>query len=98
MARTKKTEDEEEKTAKKGVKYSDVKPEAGLKINRNEYLAFLDIYHEIRPYLEREPTVTKEYLLKKYPKRKKMIEDVWICVFDLKLKYPHEMIGRILTE
>lgn len=66
-------------------------------VNQKEYLAFLEIYHHLRPYLGKEITVKKADLLKKYPKRKEMIEEIWVCVFDLKLIWPHEMIGRVLN-
>jgi hypothetical protein len=64
-------------------------------MSRNEYMVFLDIYHEIRPYLDREIKVAKPDLIKKYPKHKKLVEDVWTCSVDLKLKWPHEMVDRI---
>lgn len=59
---------------------------------------FLEIYHHIRPYLNREITVTKAELLKKFPDRKKMVNDVWTCVTELKLVWPYEIIGRVIND
>jgi hypothetical protein len=98
MARTKKLTEEGEVKVKKGVTYADVKPSPGMNINRTEFLKFLEIYHLLRPYIERPAPITKEALLKKFPDRKKMVEDVWMCVYELKLVYPGEMIGRILND
>lgn len=96
MARTKKSDEEK---PVKGVKYEDIKPTKGLVYDRNKYLQFLEIYHYLRPYLERElPNLTKKDLVAKFPKDKKMVEDVWDCVYELKLKWPNEMIDRILEQ
>jgi len=86
----------EEKPGKK-VSYKDIKPTAGLPVSREDYCAFLDIYHYLRPYLDREITVTKEELKKRFPDRKQMVDDVWTCVFDMKLKWPDEMVGTVFN-
>jgi len=82
---------------KKGVSYKDIKPTAGLPVSQEEYNRFLEVYHSIRPYLERELQVTKEQLLKEFPDRKQMVEDVWTCVVDMKMKWPHEMVGTVFN-
>jgi hypothetical protein len=78
------------------VKYEDIKPSAGLKVNREKYLLFLDIYHYLRPYLERElPQLTKKELIAIFPKDKTIAANVWDCVYELKLKWPDEMVGIV---
>lgn len=81
------------------VKYEDIKPSAGIKVNRDKYLLFLDIYHYLRPYLDRElPVMTKKELIEKFPKDKNIARNVWECVYELKLKWPDEMVGRIFED
>lgn len=96
MARTKKDTGEEKPV--KGVKYSENKPEKGMLVNREKYLLFLDIYHQLRPYLEKPPLVVKDDLLKKYSDNKELVEDVWMCVNELKLVWPQDMMGRIFSQ
>lgn len=96
MARPKKSDEEK---PVKGVKYEDIKPTKGLVYDRKKYLYFLEVYHYLRPYLERElPKINKKDLVAKFSKDKKMVEDVWDCVYELKLKWPNEMIGRIVEQ
>lgn len=96
MARSKKNVDEDG-NPKKGVTYEDVKSDYVLPVSRKDYMEFLEIYHFIRPYLDRELQTTKEELLKKFPKKKAMVEDIWICVHDLKLKWTSEMVNRVFN-
>jgi len=86
---------EENNQPKKRVTYEDVKSTYLLPIDRKEYIKFTDIYHYIRPYLDRELKTNKSELLKKFPESNKMVEDVWYCVNDLKLKWPNEMVAIV---
>lgn len=97
MARPKKQNTTEDKPAK-GVKYSEVKPEKGMLVNQKKYLLFLDIYHYLRPYLNREIQITKSEIHKRFPTDKQLVEDVWSCVIDLKLVWPQEMMGRLFSQ
>lgn len=67
-------------------------------VSRENYLRLLPIYHEIRPYLAKPKDVTKEYLLKKYPKEKKLVNEIWECIFELKLVWPQEIADRIFID
>lgn len=84
----------------KGVKYEDIKPKKDMLLyDTTKYLYFLKVYHYLRPYLDRElPSITKKELIAKFPKDKKMTENVWDCVYELKLKWPDEMVGRVFIE
>lgn len=99
MPRTKKLiEDGENKKGRKVI-YEDVKPTSVGYYNRDKYLAFLEVYHVLRPYLQdRKPNVSKEELLARFPKKKKLVDEVWECVHDLKLIWPNEIANRILEE
>lgn len=96
MARPKKINVEDKPI--KGVKYSEVKPIKGILVNQKKYLLFLDIYHYLRPYLNKEITITKAELVKRFPKDKQLVNDVWTCVMDLKLVWPDEMVGRLFSQ
>lgn len=96
MARPKKEIGEEK--PKKGVTYSEVKADKGILVDKDRYLLFLDIYHHLRPYLERENKTTKEELIKLFPQDKQLTEDVWTCVFELGLIWPQDMTGRLFSQ
>jgi hypothetical protein len=69
-------------------------------MDRDNYILFLDIYHYLRPYLSEESPrrikdIKKSELVKKFPKSKKMAEEVWDCVFDLKLTEINEIVDRL---
>jgi len=67
-----------------------------LPFSKDQYIAFLEIYHVLRPYLgDKKPVISKDELLLRFPKQKKLVIQVWDCVNDLKLIWPVEIINRI---
>ena len=91
----KKITDEEKVKAK--VTYDEIKPQKRNAVDRDDYMIFLKIYHHIRPYLDRElPKISKKELVTKFPKHKEIAENVWDCIYDLKLKWTNEMVDRVL--
>ncbi len=101
MARQKKDSTTEKPV--KGVKYSEIAPKVGTLHNRKKYLYFLEIYHYLRPYLSEESPrrikdITRGDLFKRYPLYKQLVDDVWTCVFELKLQYPEDMVDRLFEE
>jgi hypothetical protein len=88
---------EGEEKPKRAVTFEEIKPGPSIILNREDYLVFLDIYHYIRPYLNRPIAVTKQDTKKKWPDHKQMVDDIWMCIDELGLKWPDEMIGRIFN-
>jgi hypothetical protein len=71
-----------------------------ISMDREKYILFLEIYHYLRPYLSEESPrrvkdIKKSELVKKFSKSKKMAEEVWDCVFDLKLTEIPDIVARL---
>lgn len=69
-------------------------------MDREKYILFLEIYHYLRPYLpdtsaRKIKNIEKKELIKKFPKSKKLTEEVWECVFDLKLTDINDIVSRL---